>query len=150
MKECIREAEIVEAVTSGRWPAACDPDLRTHAQSCHVCKDVVLVASALHEERDAEVLNAAVPSAGLVWWRAELRARRDAVRVAERPMKLVHSLAAASAAGVGVALVGGMLPFVRDLLTAFTKLPELGLLLGGLAALLVVAPIAVYFVFSDK
>jgi hypothetical protein len=150
MKECIREHEIVEAITSGRWPEACDPDLRSHAMTCAVCKDVVLVASALHEERDSAVTTAGVPSSGLVWWRAELRARREAIRAAERPMKWVHSLAAASAAGVAVALVGGMLPFVRQLLTAFTSLPELGLLIGGLATLIVVAPIALYFVFSDK
>jgi hypothetical protein len=149
MKECSREHEIVEAITSGRWLEACDPDLRSHAMTCAVCKDVVLVASALHEERDS-ALAAAVPSAGLVWWRAELRVRREAVRAAERPMKWVHSLAAASAAGVAVALVGGMLPFVRQLLTAVTSLPELGLLVGGFATLIVVAPIALYFVFSDK
>jgi len=43
-----------------------------------------------------------------------------------------------------------MLPFVRQLVTAFVNLPDLGLLIGGLATLLVVAPIAVYFVFSEK
>jgi len=150
MKECIREYEIVEAVTSGRWPEACDPDLRNHAMTCAICKDVVLVATALHEERDSAVAAAGIPSAGLVWWRAELRARREAVRAVERPMKCVHSLAAASAAGVAVALIGGMLPSVRQMLTAFTNLPELGLLIGGFATLIVVAPIALYFVFSDK
>src|SRR5579862_9010241 len=112
MKECIREHEVVEVVTSGRWPEACDPELRAHALSCPVCKDVAFVATALHEEREAAVASAGVPSAGLVWWRAELRARREAVRAAERPMTLVQSLAAASTAGVVVALAGGMLPFV--------------------------------------
>lgn len=143
MKECVREHEIVEAVTSGRWPEACDPELRTHAMSCAICKDVVLVATALHEERDVAVSNAPVTPAGLVWWRAELRARREAVRVAERPMTVVHALAAAAVVGVTLALVGGLLP-------TLINLPELGLLAGGFATLLVVAPIALYFVFSDK
>ena len=143
MKECVREHEIVEAVTEGRWPEACDAELRSHAGQCAVCKDVVLVARALHEERDTAVMNAPVTPAGLVWWRAELRARREAVRAAERPMTWVHSLAAASAVGVAVALVGGLLP-------TLISLPQVGLLLGGLATLLVVAPIALYFVFSDK
>jgi hypothetical protein len=150
VKECVREYEIVEAITSGRWPEACDPDLRSHAGTCAICKEVILVASALHEERDSEIATAGIPSAGLVWWRAELRARREAVRAVERPMKWVHSLAAASAAGVAVALIGSMLPSVQEMLTAFTHLPEIGLLVGGLATLLVVAPIALYFVFSDK
>ena len=65
-------------------------------------------------------------------------------------MKFAHWLAAASAAGVVGALLGGMLPFVHQLGTAFANLPDLGFLIGGLATLLVVAPIAVYFVFSEK
>jgi hypothetical protein len=150
VKECVREHEIVEAITSGRWPEACDPDLRSHAGTCPICREVILVASALHEERDSAVAGSGIPSAGLVWWRAELRARREAVRAVERPMKWVHSLAAASAAGVAVALIGGMLPSVREMLTTFTNLPEIGLLIGGLATLIVIAPIALYFVFSDK
>jgi hypothetical protein len=150
VRECLREFEIVEAVTAGRWPEACDADLRSHALSCAVCRDVAVVASALHEERDSAVTGAGVPSAGLVWWRAELRARREAVRAAERPMKLVHSLAAAAAAGVGMALLGGLLPSAGQLLTAVVSLPQFGLLLGALATLVVVAPIALYFVFSAK
>ena len=150
MKECVREAEVVEAVISGRWPAACDPELRSHATDCHICKDIVLVSSALQGERDSAVSSAALPSAGLVWWRAELRLRREAAWAAERPMKFVHWLAAASAAGVVGALLGGMLPFVHQLATAFANLPDLGFLIGGLATLLVVAPLAVYFVFSER
>jgi hypothetical protein len=150
MKECVREAEVVEALISGRWPDACDPELRSHAMDCHICKDIVLVSSTLQEDRDSAVLNAPLPSAGLVWWRAELRTRREAAKAAERPMKFVYSLAAASAAGVVVALLGSLLPFVHELLAAFANVPELGLLIGGLATLLVVAPIAVYFVFSER
>ena len=43
-----------------------------------------------------------------------------------------------------------MIPYVRELFAAFTGLPELGLLIGAFVTLLVVAPLAVYFVFSDK
>jgi hypothetical protein len=150
MKECVREHEIVEAVTSGRWPDSCAADLRNHAADCHVCKEVVLVAVALHEEHDLALAEARVPSAGLVWWRAELRARREAAKAVERPLTLVHSLAAASVIGVGAALVVGMIPYVRDLFAAFAGLPELGLLIGAFVTLLVVAPVALYFVFSDK
>jgi len=150
VKECAREHEIVEAVTAGRWPEACDADLRNHVTNCHVCKEVVLVAVALHGEHDLALAEARVPSAGLVWWRAELRARREAAKAVERPLTLVHSLAAASAIGVGAALVVGMIPYVRDLFAAFAGLPELGLLIGAFITLLVVAPVALYFVFSDK
>ncbi|HLH31342.1 MAG TPA: hypothetical protein VKY31_09075 [Terriglobia bacterium] len=150
MKECPREFEVAEAVTSGRWPDASGLELRNHVSTCTVCKDIVLVATALYNERESAVQHASIPSAGLVWWRAELQARREAVRRAERPMTLAHSLAAASAAGVALALLGGLLPFAQELLTAFRNLPQLGLLIGGLAMLLIVAPLAVYFVLSDK
>jgi hypothetical protein len=150
MKECIREHEIVEAVVSGRWPGACDAELRSHAMDCAVCKDIISVAVALHDERDFALMNARVPSAGLVWWKAELRARREAARTAERPMKVACSLAAASVAGVGVALIAALSSYLRELLTAFIGLPEFGLLIGALATLLVIAPLALYFVFSDK
>jgi hypothetical protein len=150
MKECAREHEIVDAVTSGRWPDACEADLRDHVTTCQVCKEVAFVAGVLHEEHDVALAEARLPSAGLVWWRAELRARREAVKAAERPLTLVHSLAAASAIGVGAALVGGMIPYVRDLFATFAALPDLGLLIGAFVTLLVVAPLALYFVFSDK
>jgi hypothetical protein len=150
MKECKHEPEIVEAMISGRWPAACDPELRNHAASCEVCRDVVLVSSALREERDMAVLNAKLPSAGLVWWRAELRARREAVEAVERQMAIAYVLAAAAAVGVAAALLSGRVPPIGQLLSALTNLPEFGLLAGGFAALLVAAPVALYFVFSDK
>jgi len=150
VKECTREHEIVEAVTSGRWPDVCDADLRSHVTNCRVCKEVVLVAAALQEEHDVALAEARVPAPGLVWWRAELRARREAAKTADRPIKIVHSLAAASAIGVGAALVVGMIPYLRDLFAAFAGLPELGLLIGAFITLLVVAPVALYFVFSDK
>jgi hypothetical protein len=65
-------------------------------------------------------------------------------------MKVACSLAAASVAGVGVALIAALSPYLRELLTAFIGLPEFGLLIGALATLLIIAPVALYFVFSDK
>ena len=108
------------------------------------------MASALHEEHAPAVADARVPSAGLVWWRAELRARQEATRAAERPVVFAHAFGIAYAVGVALALIVGMLPSVRDLLPAFADLPRLGLLIGAFAALLVIAPLALYFVFSDK
>src|SRR5678816_3231927 len=75
--ECSHEIEIVEAITSGRWPAGCSEELRQHAASCVVCKDVVQVALALTQDRSEAFQSVRVPSAGLVWWRSEMRARRD-------------------------------------------------------------------------
>src|SRR4030095_14223047 len=95
--ECDREIEIVEAVTCGRWPAGVDEELQLHAATCAVCTDVVQVSLALTQDRSNALVSARVPSAGLVWWRAEMRARRDAVERATRPMRIVKWAAVACA-----------------------------------------------------
>jgi hypothetical protein len=43
---------------------------------------------------------AIVPSAGRVWFLAQLKARREAARAAARPIAVVQAIAAACAAGV--------------------------------------------------
>ena len=48
--ECAYEAHVVETIVSGRWPLACDPSLVAHAGDCAVCREVVTVAAALHDE----------------------------------------------------------------------------------------------------
>ena len=149
--ECNREPELVAAITSGCLPDACNAELRNHIETCGVCKDVVIVARALHEEHACALEDVRVPPAGLVWWRAELRARQQASRVAERPLTFAHAFAGACTVGVALALLVGMLPWVQEWLISFNDLPGFGVfLLGALAALIVAAPVALYFVLSDK
>jgi hypothetical protein len=150
MKECTREREIVEAVAAGRWPDACGDELRNHAASCRTCNEVVLVASAIHEQRALDLAQTHVPPAGLIWWRTQLRTRQEAVRRAERPLTIAHALAAASIAGVSAALIGQLMPSVHDVLAALKSLPGLALLIGAVAGLILVANVALYLVFSDK
>jgi hypothetical protein len=95
--ECDREVEIVEAVTLGRWPEGCNEDLRQHAQNCSVCADALQISQALTRERSAALDRVRVPSAGLVWWRSEMRARREAINKATRPLRIVEWIAVACA-----------------------------------------------------
>jgi hypothetical protein len=95
--ECNREVEIVEAVTLGRWTEGCSEELRRHAESCDVCADVVRVSLALTQKRSEALETVRVPSAGLVWWRSEMRARREAVNKATRPLRIVEWIAVACA-----------------------------------------------------
>ena len=93
--ECVREAEIVDEIAEGRWPDAAPVALREHAASCAVCADLALTASALHDDAPyALAAPLALPSAGQVWWRAELRARHEAARLAQRPVLAVQVVAA--------------------------------------------------------
>jgi hypothetical protein len=147
---CSREFEIVEEVGAGRWPEQSSAELRRHVEGCPVCRDVILVAEALHEEYARALQGTVVPDAGLVWRRAELRARQQAIRAAERPISLVHAFGGACAFGVSIALVGRVLPQFGEWLNALANLPAVNLLLAALGALVLAAPIALYFVFSDK
>ncbi len=103
--DCTREQDVVDAVQTGRWPGACDGDLRAHVASCPVCSDVAVVAAALHEEHESEWREARVPPAGRVWWRAEMRARQEAAKKAAQPIVVAHALAAACTAGLVLTVV---------------------------------------------
>ena len=158
--ECIHEVEVVEAVSCGRWPEQCGEELRSHVSACEICTEVVEVSLAMHEAYDEAAQAAHVPSAGLVWWRAELRARRDAVRTAERPIKVVHAFAGACGIGIVAAFLTQLSPLFRGALTRLTGI-HISDLSGALlqqnlpitltfGVLLILAPIALYLVFSDK
>ena len=168
--ECVREQDIVDAIASGRWPHAGDPSLEAHAAACEICRDVVTVAVALREDEFCarhEINAARLPSAGLVWWRATIRARAEATRVAERPLTVAQGIAGACAVGLACGLAGiawqsvqrfqrvGEIIASLDASTlqlasasAVTLQRALPLVLG-LGACLLIAPLAIYFVLSD-
>ena len=142
--ECDREVEIVEAVTCGRWPAGTHEELQSHAASCPVCMDVVRVALALTQDRSDGLQSARVPSAGLVWWRAEMRARRDAVNRATRPMRIVEWTALTcvlAAAGVSLYWIG------PAALAQLLWQPSLAFFIG-LGLLVLLSSLVCYFVLS--
>ena len=168
--ECSREQELFDAVTSGRWPERIDEDLRLHVAGCQLCADVVEVARALHADRDAAMEDVQIPSASVVWWRAEIKARQEAVRVAARPISVLQAFAAASAVGVTLALLGLVTPLAGEWVNwlAATLLefePSGGFEIGSLSTLgfssplptllvigisVMLAPVAVYFILSEE
>ena len=93
--QCEKEQAVTEMLQSGRWPEACDSALRLHVENCAVCSEVVLVAQFLREENAALFANMQLPDAGLVWWKAQLRARREAAELATRPIALAERFALA-------------------------------------------------------
>ena len=144
----------MEAVGCGRWPDQCSGDLRAHIAACAICTDVLEVARALHEDRDAAVPDAQVPSASLVWWRAELRTRQEAMRTVARPITLVEAFGAASAIGVAAAFLNRAWPWLKT----FFALPDLsalsslqwGVVIVFALAFLVIGPLTMYLVLSDE
>jgi hypothetical protein len=102
--ECVREDEVLMMVSTGRWPEAAPAELRTHADHCEVCRELGLAAAAI--SNDAEVFMPSLPSSGTVWWRAQLRARREAARQVGRPITAAQMLAFAAMVGVAGAVFG--------------------------------------------
>ncbi len=88
-ENCPREVEVLEATRSGDWPE----ELRSHSALCSVCADVVLVAGVLLQEGTQVSSLPSLPSAGFVWWKAQLRARREAAQRAAEPIAIVERLA---------------------------------------------------------
>ncbi len=109
-RECLRSSDVASAAIAGELLNPADGELGRHLAECEACRDLALVASALRGERDRIRRSAPAPSAGLVWWRAQLRARQEAERRAAAPVTLVH--AAAFVAGL-VAAVVSFLAFAR-------------------------------------
>jgi hypothetical protein len=156
--ECPREPEVLDAIASARWPDRLPPDLASHLSSCAVCSDLATVVSAMHADADAVWQDASPPSAGQVWWRAEMRARQEAVRQASRPI----AVAQAAAALLVLALVAGGAWLAwnwsrQEASHAWTGMPAGTIasplavpLLIALAALVVIAPVAVYLVLADE
>ena len=144
--DCGREHEVVAAVFSGRWPDACETELREHAGECPVCRDVVAIAPALRQEH--RLADVQIPAAGQVWWRAAIRARGEAARAAARPMVWLQAVAGAGAFGVAVAGIATVWPRIEGVFRvmpfANASLSEALPLLVTIAAGVVAAPIAYY------
>jgi hypothetical protein len=78
-----------------------------------------IVADAMAVEASAARSEAAPPSSAIVWWRAQMRARREAAQLADRPIAIVHALAIACGAGLALAVIGLVTAAVRGSLGWF-------------------------------
>jgi predicted anti-sigma-YlaC factor YlaD len=98
--DCEFEADALAAALQSRWPEQVDAELRAHIAHCPVCSDVVITASAVDDARIEMRGRTVVPDSGVVWWRAQLRARREAAEAAGHPITAAQCLAFASAVGL--------------------------------------------------
>jgi hypothetical protein len=168
--ECTYEDDVLSAVSTGRWPERADADLRAHVQQCAICRDVVAAAVAFAE--DAELTGyetAPLPDAGAVWLRAQLKARAEATRIAERPITVAQAIAFASMVGFLGALFGAASPWLQAALkwtgTSIARLDPRGIPVptglwtvmvehAGITALVVgalmVMPLAVYWAMREN
>ena len=164
---CPREKELTLALRLGHWPQACSPDLRAHVAGCRTCSDLALVAGSLQAARSAVTAPPHLPTAGALWWRAQLRRRNADIERIARPLlgAQIFAMAMAIVVGAGVLLwaarqgitVGS---WFRQLSHAFdlsALLPDSLVQFGGiswllipvLATLALVSGVVVYFA-SEK
>jgi hypothetical protein len=162
--ECGWEQEILDAVASRRWPDRCGPELGAHLSTCSSCTDLAEVAAALLHDGHPSGDDARVPDANIVWWRAQLRARQEAARLALVPIGTVQGIALAC--GVTVAALAlwvawpALTPFVEAIPAFSLSAPTIDAADAGaaasaafanrgvqtaIAAWMILAPIALYF-----
>jgi hypothetical protein len=164
--QCQREGDVLDALASARWPHRAGEELIQHVASCEICQDVITVASAIQSDHDVAYREANVPSSGQMWWRAEMRARQDAIREASRPVAVAQGVAVVLALVVAIAAAWFAWPSVHDLLSTSTAATAAAGTVGSqpgifassmliplavaMGALLVIAPLALYVVLSEK
>ncbi|MEO7191455.1 MAG: hypothetical protein ABI051_10415 [Vicinamibacterales bacterium] len=107
---CPREDEVMDVVSLGQWPDRADDELRRHATSCEVCRDLALVGVSLHQLSDVMSSEVRVPDASLVWRRSAMLARDEAAERASAPMLVAHVWAFVLLAVVGAAWLAGLIP----------------------------------------
>ena len=140
MADCTREADVVRSAATGSW----DPDLQNHIAECASCAEVFELASMLHADDEHAQQDAKVPAAGLMWWRATIRARAEAARTAEQPITIAQGVAASCTVAVGCALAAYAWRLVSWPALELTATEHAVPLMLGLALCLLVAPVAVY------
>ena len=169
--DCAREAELLDALRTGTWPEQASAGLHEHVGSCASCAALSGLVAAFLEDHRALVNDAPVPSSSSVWWRLQLRARRETAELAMRPITAAQGLALAGAAGLLGALFATFAPrtarlaswlgvlgdgaasaLAASLPSASAQLLSPGALALGMTAalLLVVVPVAVYLALSDR
>jgi hypothetical protein len=157
--ECEFESDVLSAVLQSRWPDRVDEELRSHVAGCAICSDVAVIAGALNTARDETRASAVIPDSGRVWWMAQIRARREAIDSASRPIAIAQALALACAVGVLGACLGASSGWFQSTLkwiaaelngvdfklittAAAAFLVRHSAVVVGLAAVVVVVPVA--------
>lgn len=116
-----------------------------------------IVTEAIAAEAMVARSEAAPPSSAIVWWRSQMRARREAAQLADRPIAIVHALAIACGVGLTLAFVGLVMAAVRGSLGWLTDVAAsdlssrwITLPLTAMLVCVVIFSIAAVFVLRDE
>jgi hypothetical protein len=167
LRSCPRESEVAALVERGQWPDACTDELRAHVEVCRACGDLVLLTQAFRAARTASINVATPVAAGVLWWRAQLRRRKAAMKQIGKPVlgaqifALAATITIAAIFAVSQARFGlrwlawfrqiGESPALHfeDLWSAALAMPQWALVLS-IAGLAAVAVLGGFVLFSDR
>jgi len=148
---CEFEAEVLAAAMESPWPAAAEPQLREHVSTCGVCSEAALVACTIGGDRDTLRPAGAIPDSGRVWYLAQLRARREAIAAADRPITIVQTMALACATGLLGACFGATSGWFQATVERLTALvASHALLAAGTVVLVLLLPVAIYVAIQQE
>jgi len=145
-RDCDREPEILAAVAAG----AAGPELLSHIDACESCRELLAVASAVVDDRVTLMRSATPPSAGLVWWRMNLREKREAARAAVRTGSFIQFALIVGAIAVAITIFGISIDVPAVVQSISASMRAFAIPLIALAAWLILAPVAVYFAVTEK
>jgi len=90
---CEHEQAVIAALRAGSLPH----DLMVHVGGCPVCSEVLLVTEGLLEDAALANDDLHMPDAGVIWQKAQARAREQALARATLPIRIVRTCAYALA-----------------------------------------------------
>jgi len=102
------------------------------------------VAEALRADCEALTSRIELPAAGLVWWRATIRARAEAARTVERPIAAAQAVAAACLIALAVGALAFTWHTIPDLVVQHAMLAVV-----AVAICLLVAPVAILVALAE-
>jgi hypothetical protein len=109
MKPCPRELEAQAVLRRGHWPDACDPELRQHVATCDRCSSQLLVLQIFQTARTESMQAAPIGHPGLLWWRAQLRRRNEALQRVSKPAITAQLFALCISILAAVTLLGSLI-----------------------------------------
>src|SRR5438477_538386 len=111
---------------------------------------LVEVARAVVDDRSVLMRDARLPGAGLVWWRANMRERREAARAAVRAGSVVQIFLLVAAVLIALGVLGISIDVQAVWRSIVLSAQTFAIPLLALAAWLILAPVAVYFAVTEK
>ena len=117
-----------------------------------MCSELAGIVKLVRDDFEHAVQHARVPTAEIVWWRAQMRAREHAARAAARPILFAQALGVAAAIGLVISLAGRLtLPALSwtfaSPISVDSPLRTIAIAAG---CWLVLAPFALYLAFARE